>query len=623
MKQRVDGRVRPTRRRVLAWAGAGGAGLIAGCANANPSDNGGGNSTDDNSASEGNESGNTRFTVFDPTTSGTAHVDRHLNPFNPSESGCWHPGANVFDQPILYSKPTDELYPHIATSWEKSDETTLEVTFSDEWTWHNGDPVVAQDWATQLQLALEISRATADSGNRPHQVVESVEAVDDQLLRFHLHDSFTPKYVFQNWLNGSMGDNSRGIYTKHDDGQWSEWLEALRNTENGNAESILEEITTTAEPKLNSDAVGNGPFQISAVGDTETIMVPYEDHPHSDDINFSEYSLKLFAEANQPSQAYLSGQVNAAHRGFPLEEDLKDQLPDEHTLINEMRSSNKLFAFNCGHDVSRETPFDSTNVRKAVCHVFDRQQAQQLLQGVNRLFEWPPCRIPGEVLRDSSHPAVDWVSEFTSYGENDTERAAELLNIDGYSLEDGEWYDPDGERFEINIMNAAERADFQVLAQNLEEFGIAVEQEQVDQATFDERRQNGDYHLMPDASGADGVSTMWGTGLMLEWLPSILHYPTETEIPMPVGDPDGSSGTKTINLAEHIVEWHTTGDEQYHRELMWWWNQTIPEMEAMYEPNAGAYNGSNWSVEMPDEGIRDVLYAAPKMSDGAIRHNSE
>lgn len=89
---------------------------------------------------------------------------------------------------------------------------------------------------------------------------------------------------------------------------------------------------------------------------------------------------------------------------------------------------------------------------------------------------------------------------------------------------------------------------------------------------------------------------------------------------MPVGDADGSSGTKMIDLAEHIIEWHTTGDEQYHRELMWWWNQTIPQMETMYEPNAGAYNGSNWSVEMPDEGIRDVLYAAPKMSEGAIQY---
>lgn len=155
--------------------------------------------------------------MFDPTTDATSHVDRHLNPFNPAQSGCWHPGANVFDQPVLYSKTNDELYPHPATDWEKSAETALDVTFSDRWTWHNGDQVVAQDWATQLQIALEIQRVAAEDGERPNQVIESVTVEDDRLLRFHLHDSFTPKYVFRNWLEGSLGDNSRGIYVKQDD----------------------------------------------------------------------------------------------------------------------------------------------------------------------------------------------------------------------------------------------------------------------------------------------------------------------------------------------------------------------------------------------------------------------
>ncbi|WP_207592642.1 ABC transporter substrate-binding protein [Halomontanus rarus] len=605
-----------TRRRFLAWTGVGSAGLLAGCSNERSPD-------DDTGDGGGTQSYDAQFDVFDPTTSATAHTDRHLNPFNPSQSGCWHPGANVFDQPILYSKPNDELYPHIATGWEKSDETTLDVTFSDQWTWHDGDQVVAQDWATQLQLALEILRSTAEPGERPHQVIESVEAVDDRLIRIHLHNSFTSKYVFQNWLNGSLGDNSRGLYTKHD-GQWTQWLEQLRDAEGDEAESVLEEITTTSSPELSAETVGNGPFRVSAVGDIETIMVKYEDHPNAEDINFEKYSLKLFSDAEQPSQPYIAEQVDAAHRGFPVADDIESQLPDEHTLINEMRSSNKLFAFNCGYETDGETPFDSANVRKAVCHIFDQQQVEQLLQGVNRPFEWPPCRIPGEVLRDDTHPSVERVQNFTRYGQNDTDRAAELLREEGYERgEGGDWVTPDGERFEIRFMNAPDRPDFQVLGRNLEEFGIAVDQESFDQATFDERRQNGNYHMMPDASGADGVSTMWGTGLILEWLPSILHYPVEAEIPIPIGDPDGSSGTKTIDLAEHIVQWHTTDEERYHRELMWWWNQTVPEMEVMYEPNAGAYNGADWEIEMPDEGIRDVLYAAPKLSDGAIRYTGD
>ncbi len=591
-----------TRREFIKFSAAGSAIVLAGC-----------------TSSE--DSNDLQFRVFDPTTDATSHTDRHLNPFNPSRSGCWHPGANVFDQPVLYSKTNNELYPLIVTDWEKSDETALDVMFSDQWTWHNGDQVVAQDWATQLQIALELQRFATEDGNRPNQIIESVEVVDDQLLRFHLYDSFTPTYVFRTWLEGSLGDNSRGIYVKHDEEPWNGWLDSLRTAQGDEKKSIIGEITEANTPILDSNIVGNGPFRITKVGDTETIMETYNDHPNADNINFDAYSLNLFANTQDPVQAYSTDQVDAAHSGFPVSDDVENQLPEGHTLINESRSSNKLFAFNCGHDVEYDTPFESVNVRKAVSHIFDQQQVTQLLQGVNRLFEWPPCRIPAKILRDGSHPAVEWVKDFTQYGQNDTDRATELLQKEGYERDDnGDWLTPDGDRFEISIMNATERSDIQVLTQNLKEFGIATNQEQVDQATFDERRQNGEYHMISDVSGADGVTTMWASGLVLEWLPSILHFSPETEIPMPIGDPEGTSGTKEIDLTTHIHQWQISGKEQYHKELMWWWNQTIPEIEMMYEPNAGAYNASNWNIDVVDEGIRDLLYAAPKMEDGTIEY---
>ena len=591
----------PSRRDVLKYSAVGGTALVAGCL-------GGSSSTD-------------RFRVFDPETSGTLPSNRHCNPYNPTQRGTWHPGALIFDRPVMYSPAEDAVYPLVATDWEMADDTTLEMTFSEDWTWHNGDDLTAEDWVMQLQMSLAILEYQAEDGARPHQFLESAEAPDEYTARINLHDPLSETVAVQNAVADLVGDESRGIFTNSSDDQWSEWHSRLQEADDSEMESLLEEITSEGYPEL-GDANGNGPFQVSDIGDNVMVFEKYEDHPNADNINFSEYSMHLY-ENNNPTQPYANGEVDAAHTQFPVEDDVKSQLPSGHTLIKESFSTNKLFTFNCGHDVSYDTPFSSVNVRKAVCHVFDRQQVEQVLEGVNRMFDWAPCRVPGNVLDNGSHDAAEWVQDFTKYGQNNTERAAELLEEEGYTLEDGEWYTPDGERFEIDIMNGSEQKHIGVIKDNLNEFGIATNQEQVDDATFDERRHAGEYDMMPDTSSANGVRAMWELDLVPSWIQSITHFDPEVEIPMPVGDPDGSDGTKTINVEEHIREWQITDDDQYHQELMWWWNQHVPQMEAMFQPDAGAYNGNNWTIDGPDgivHGVDDALYLVTKTDEASMEY---
>ncbi|QRV17954.1 twin-arginine translocation signal domain-containing protein (plasmid) [Haloterrigena salifodinae] len=591
----------PSRRDVLKYSAVGGTALVAGCL-------GGSGSTD-------------RFRVFDAETSGTLPSQRHCNPYKPTQRGTWHPGALIFDRPVMYSPAEDAVYPLIATDWEMADDTTLEMTFSEDWTWHNGDDLTAEDWVMQLQMSLAILEYQAEDGERPHQFLESAEAPDEYTARINLYDPLSETVAVQNATADLVGDESRGIFTNSSDDQWSEWHSQLMEADDSEMDSILEELTTKSYPLL-EDANGNGPFQVADIGDNVMVFEKYEDHPNADNINFSEYSFHLY-ENNNPTQPYANGEVDAAHTQFPVEDDVKSQLPEGHTLIKESFSTNKLFTFNCGHDVSYDTPFSSANVRKAVCHVFDRQQVTQVLEGVNRMFDWAPCRVPGNVLDSGTHDAADWVQDFTKYGQNDTERATELLEEEGYSLEDGQWYTPDGEEFEINIMNGSERKDFGVLKDNLNEFGIKTNQEQVDDATFDERRQNGEYDMMPDGSSANGIRALWALDLVPNWVQSISHFEPEAEIPMPVGDPDGSEGTKTINVEEHIREWQVTDDDQFHKELMWWWNQTVPQMEVMFQPDAGAYNADNWELDAPDgiiDGTEDALYLIPKTDEASMEY---
>lgn len=65
-----------------------------------------------------------------------------------------------------------------------TDETTLEFTFSDEWTWHDGEQIVADDWVLLLQIALEIMVYQSDD-ERPHEFIESAEVVDERTAGTH------------------------------------------------------------------------------------------------------------------------------------------------------------------------------------------------------------------------------------------------------------------------------------------------------------------------------------------------------------------------------------------------------------------------------------------------------
>ncbi|WP_241471273.1 ABC transporter substrate-binding protein [Natrinema salifodinae] len=589
----------------MSYGAASGVAFLAGCL-------GGSGSTD-------------RFQMFDAETSGALPSERHCNPWNFAQRGAWHPGALVHDRPVVYSPAADEAYPLIATDWELTDDTTLEFTFSDEWAWHDGDRVVADDWVMQLQIALRIMEYQAADGERPHQFLESAEVVDDRTARVSLHEPLVARHAVRAAVADLVGDESRGLFTKHTDDQWAEWHRWLRDGEGDELDAVVEDITTTNYPALD-EVVGNGPFQVADVGDNVVVFERYDDHPNADALNFSECSVHVF-ENDDPTQPYTNGEVDAAHIQFPLKDGVQQQLPEKHALVRENLSTNLLFTFNCGHDVSYDTPFESANVRKAVCHVFDRQQVVQLLEGVNRMFDWPPCRVPGSILADGSHDAADWIEDFTAYGQNDTERAAELLRREGYERDSsGTWLTPDGGPFEIEIMNGADRKDFGVLKRNLEDFGIETNQGQVDDATFDERHHAGEYDMMPDRSSANGVTAMWGLDLVPRWLQSIAHFDLEAEIPMPIGDPEGESGTKSINVEEHIRQWQVTGDDQYYRELLWWWNQTVPQMEAMYQPDAGAYNGANWTLDGPEEiidGTEDALYLVPKMEATTIEYTGE
>ncbi|MFB6152518.1 MAG: ABC transporter substrate-binding protein [Haloarculaceae archaeon] len=624
-----------TRRNAIRAGLVGGAGFLAGCSGGGgtPTQGGGGDGGDGgDGGGDGGDGGtasgggsnvyDARFTELDRL--GTTPRERHFNLWNPANNGCWFPGQVLFSRMAVYSPASNKNFGIIAKSWKMPEDKVLEVELSDKFTWHNGDQVVADDWVTQMKIEKAIKEFQSDSDNPT--AYSKIEAVDDTFVRITLNKPLAPRFAVLNTLaqNANIG---RGVYTKHDDDKWSSWRDTLLNGSESEIKSTIEKITSTAYPMI-QNVVGNGPFQLKEVGDTEIIMERYADHPNADTINFNEYAYWVPADTGKVVQPYSNGVVDATSKGFPIQKDLRSQLPKQTELFRETLSSNKLFAFNLGAGDVPDSIVSNRNVRRALLHVLDRQRIKQLLQGVNRLFNWPPCRVPGKVMKAESHPSAKFVKEnFVKYGQNDTERAAELLRAEGFEQNsNGNWLTSEGKPFQITVLNAGKRPDFQVWIQNMKDFGIMVKQEKVDSATFDQRRKNGNYDIIPDGSSANGVFAMWAPPLIVNWvMKTLTHAPTEADIPMPIGDPDGSSGMKTISIPDHISQWMVTGEKKYHRELMWWWNQYVPEMEVMYQPDAGAINTKNWdfSEKTPKaivDGVDDALSVATQMKNGALKY---
>ncbi|MFB6189196.1 MAG: ABC transporter substrate-binding protein, partial [Halapricum sp.] len=446
-----------TRRKAIQATAMGGAGLLAGCTSGNNANNGNDGNGPAGTVSSDGENGikvyNSEFVELD--RQGTPPMKRHFNPWNPTNNGCWFPGQAVFNSLAKYIPASDKNLPLIANSWEMTGDKTLEVDLSDEYTWHNGDQFVAADWATQYQIQKYFAEFQSD-GEGNASIYDSIEATSDTHLKIKINSKLSKRRAAMNTIAVHNGTHSYGVFTKHDEEPWKSWRDTLKNGSDSEKQNVVKEMSTTAKPKI-QNAVGNGPFQVDKVGDQEIVLKRYEDYPNADQINFKNYTYWIPPNTGQVFQPFKNKVVTATSKGFPVQTPLKKQLPKNTELFREALSANKLFAFNMGHNV-QDSIVSNRNVRRALVHVFDRSEVKPLLKGVNKMFEWPSCRIPGKVMADETHPSAKFVkNNFEKYGDGDTKRAAKILRGEGFEKKNGKWMTDKGKRFEVEMLNAAHR----------------------------------------------------------------------------------------------------------------------------------------------------------------------
>lgn len=604
-----------TRRNIVKSSLVGGSALLAGCSSdsGNQAGTSGGTGATTSNTTGGGDGQTTTFTLG--TTTNRVEFDQmHYNPYDPDNlMGGIDPAGIIYDPLMMWFTSRNQWEPYIA-DWTL-DGDVVELQFSEDWTWHDGDQLTASDYYTSSQLGLEVSRVQSGEED-PSQWVAGYELVDDFTMRINLQDEFAKTWTLRNAVGTGL------TIIKEDLGEprtYKQWLEEIRDAEGEEAKQLVSKLTQWTQEK----PVGNGPFKIKEVTPSEIVTERFDDHPYADQIGIDEYR---FQATNDVVLSYQEKQVDGIMRNLPATEDTQSRLPESHPISREQISIRMICMNhgqydhpNSGAEAGAYEPYTSDRaVRKAIGYIVDRNRIQSVMPSNVKPFNWAPCWLsPTDIEQD-----VYDLSGYETY-DQDHEKAASLLQEAGYSEQDGTWVDDSGDPMEIQFMTPSGDAIGlpmgQATVDELKSFGIPATLESVDGATFGERRFAGDYDLMVD--GSDGTSTvMTWDSFAWTWLAGLHHGPDEYEVPMPVGDPSGSEGTAVINIQDEITQWARSGDKQHPQRMAWAWNQALPRYEMVFQPNGGAIRADKWGVSGPEPLVqnRPAEKNLVKHPDGSI-----
>jgi len=209
----------------------------------------------------------------------------------------------------------------------------------------------------------------------------------------------------------------------------------------------------------------------------------------------------------------------------------------------------------------------------------------------------------------------DWVGDnFENYndysqGESNMERGAELMREAGFTKEDEYWHRSDGERVSFEYIEGTEQEKIrfgQTAINQLQEFGFDATFSTMEDTTYDERVQNGDWRIITVSPEAwlphpyflmDKVFS--ATAL---WMGEN-NYPNEVEAPGTIGDPESSTESyNTQDLLDQLKEVREDEAKEIVQQLAWIVNQDLPALR-IYDSGDETIlaRGDDW--EWPADGI--------------------
>ena len=336
--------------------------------------------------------------------------------------------AATVQEGLVAQSSTGEIVPALAESWETPDDTTYVFTLRDDATFHNGDPVTAEDVVFSLQKAADpegspgtyyylMNLGTAEvTGER--EVTVTTQSPDATFL-VNLSNA------------GALVVTQQEFWEEHDGAV-------------GTSDSLL---------------MGTGPFQVTEFQPDSHVLLERADTWWGEAPTVQSIRVNFVPDANTRLAAARSGDIDIAFN-VPLSQ------ASEWEDIEGMRveSMNDLSYVGLLFD-QRVAPFDDIDVRRAIAHSIDKEAiVDRLLRG----FGEPATAI---VTPEALAAAFD--------GEEARSKLAELPQLD-YDLEAAKELiagtEAEGLETELTFPNTGPQLGIaaQAIAESLGEIGIDV-----------------------------------------------------------------------------------------------------------------------------------------------------
>lgn len=358
---------------------------------------------------------------------------------------------------VARNPQTDALVPYLATSWTTSDDGLVwDFTLREDVTFHNGDPLTAEDYAWTFNRWL--NPETASPSVAAVSAIVAAEAVDTYTLRLTLAIPFAP-----------LLDNLTVAY----------------------AQPLNRRAVEAGGTNYGVQPVGVGPFRFKEWTPGERFVVERNpdynwapDFVHQGPVHLDEVEFRFITEYATMLAGMEAGEIDSSFgdtinpRDIPLLQDLGFSLVetylggmDPYVLMN----------------VSAP-PFDDVRVRQAFNMAVERESLIQVVAGGSAIPQYGPISV--------SVAGYDPAVEAAAYS-FDLAAAQALLAEAGYADSDGDGIlEKDGQPFALTMLLTPNYATLgQVLQEQYRQLGVEVTLEQGDLGMLFGAAVTGQYQL--------------------------------------------------------------------------------------------------------------------------------
>jgi peptide/nickel transport system substrate-binding protein len=362
-----------------------------------------------------------QWNSFD-TAGNTVWNSYFLTPMTCSMYAITYPGIEL--QADIAS--TDEIPP----AEEDGDVWVAEVTLRDDVQWSDGEALTAEDVAFTWQTAVDFQLTANWADFADADVVDSVEAVDDQTVRV----TFNAQPGLAQWGPGT-GVANMPIMPEH---FWAPVVEEAAATDDQRTELISASgaEAPSCGPTVFSDRQ-EGSFAASTANDNwhdagaeqSSGDATWTDGPYAD-----EFQYPLYGGQEAAVLALANGEVDLLLNPLGMQRGFQDQVAENEDLTAIVNPTNgfRFMAFN-----HARAPMSDPAFRDALTALIDKEfVTEQLLQGV--AFPLYVILPEGNTAWYNEEAADQYAEEFGYRGlDQDTRRqtAIDLLTEAGYTWE--------------------------------------------------------------------------------------------------------------------------------------------------------------------------------------------